>query len=422
MASFKISRISMGFDFVLNLFLSALVGFLIGLEREVHSIAENKKIFGGARTFALVSAFGYLSAYMNSFVPNSFLAAFVMFSALLLLSYAINFYKNNEGGVTTEIAAFMLFFVGAIFYFVSNEFAILSAVVMLVILNLKEHVTSFESSLQKKDINAAVIFLAMSFVVLPILPNESVDKFGLLNPYKIWFMVVLVAGISFLGYIAIKVFGNRMGLGLTGLIGGFVSSTAVTLTFSKKSKITPELSNNLAFGIAIASTIMFARMLILTYIFNQELAQTLFIPTLGVLVASFAYSYFLYRSTSESSMSEGVEFENPFELKEALYMGIIFGVILAAIKLGAKYLGDAGVYVVSAGSGLADVDAIVVSLANTQNMALEVLGAGIVLAAISNSISKFAICASVGSKSLWLKILGFHSINVAVLALLFFVF
>ena len=195
--------------FIQNSVLSLVLGFLIGLQREMHTIYSHKtKDFGGARTFSMISLFGYLSAWVSVYFPYFFLVASALMGLLLVAAYVINNVSASEKGSTTEFAALVTFVLGAMLYFTLPIFPVFITILVLFVLNLKDKIQEYEQTLTKQDLSAAIVFMVMTFVILPILPNEPVGPMGLVNFYMIWIMVVLVAGISFFGYIAIRFFGT----------------------------------------------------------------------------------------------------------------------------------------------------------------------------------------------------------------------
>jgi uncharacterized membrane protein (DUF4010 family) len=216
-------------------------------------------------------------------------------------------------------------------------------------------------------------------------------------------MVVLIAGISFAGYIAVRVFGSGKGIVLTGLLGGLISSTAVTLSLSRKAAANPELSQKVAVGIMLASTIMLARALFVIFLLNQALLHHLIVAFVIAFCASIAVAvYFYYKSKKDSFEDTPIEYKNPFELKEAVLLGLFFGLIIALVKLSKEYIGDSGVYAVSFISGISDVDAIILSLSGVagNTIGISVAGFGVAIAVITNNISKFLICYFIGTKEL----------------------
>jgi uncharacterized membrane protein (DUF4010 family) len=224
-----------------------------------------------------------------------------------------------------------------------------------------------------------------------------------LNPYRIWLMVVFISGISFLGYILIKIVGSREGIGLTGFLGGLASSTAVTLSFSQRSQDQSSLAKPFALAITVAWTMMFARVLLEVAAINPELLRVVWLPMIAAGLAGLVYSLYLY--FAQSWEEEGsVSFTNPFELGPALKFGLLYAVILVVARTAQIYFGETGVYFSSVLSGLADVDAITVSMAqlsaSVSGIPLRTASRAIVLATMANTLVKGGIVVVLGSGSL----------------------
>jgi len=267
--------------------------------------------------------------------------------------------------------------------------------------------------------------IVISAIVLPILPNEALlpPPFDVLNPFKIWLMVVFISGINFLGYVSIKIVGPEQGIGLTGLLGGLASSTAVTLGFTERSNRESGLSKPFALAIMVAWTVMFARVLVEVGVVNASLLGLVWLPIAAAGLLGLLYSLFLLRSQRSSEKSD-LEFSNPFDLGAAIKFGILYGVILVIARAAQMYFGNTGVYISSILSGLADVDAITLSLAQMSgsgNLDPVIAAQAIVLAAMSNTVVKGTMVMVGGAVPLKKAILpGF--ILVLVTGLVFAVF
>jgi uncharacterized membrane protein (DUF4010 family) len=403
--------------FIQNSILSLVLGFLIGLQREMHTIYAHKvQDFGGARTFSMIALFGYLSGWSNAFFPYFFLIASVLMGILLIAAYIINSFSISEKGATTEFAALVTFVIGGILTSAEPIFAVFTAIIVLFILNIKDAVQEYEQTITKKDLSAAILFMIMTFVILPILPDKAVDPMGLINLYRIWFMVVLVAGISFFGYIAIRILGSTHGIVVAGLFGGLVSSTAVAMSMARRVHENGFLTKNLALGIALASSMMLIRVGIEMWVINPDITRLFIIPIVAGSLAGYGYIAMLYFTSKREKISQNIEFKNPFDLKEALAMGLVFGVTLALITLSNRYVGDMGVYTVALVSGIADVDAIVLSLSSLAKNGLDPLTAqyGIIIAIITNSLAKAALVLFFGKMVLFRLVFTYYLISIGV--------
>lgn len=374
-----------------KLAIAIFVGALIGLERE-HSKMSKEKTMGGIRTFPLIALIGFLSALIANLEDKIFYFPFVAgFIILVAISY---FVTANMGriGITTEITSVITFILGSLIYW---DYIILAAgigVLVTIILSLKIQLHSFVGKLNENDIYATLKFALITVIILPILPDTTIDPLNVVNLKLIWLLVILVSGISFIGYIILKFYGREEGIPVTGLIGGMVSSTAVTYSFSKKSKENPQLSDSYTTGILLATTLMYPRVFFIMVVLNGALASALWIPLLILTLLGLVLSYFMWKK-AKSTKHENIELTNPFELKSALMFGLIFAVILFLSKGAQDYLGEGGVFVAASLGGLSSVDAIVLSLAQLSNSILTVKNVliGTFIAIISNTLFKCGI-------------------------------
>lgn len=384
-----------------NIIISMVLGFAIGLQREMNILYANRKEdFGGARTFSMIGVIGYLAALISLQTPLLLPVVTVVVGALLLGAYVINSTPGIENGVTTEFSAFATFLAGTMLAYEPEAVSVFVAIMVLFILNIKEKIRTYVKVIEKKDLNAAIIFLMMTFVVLPVLPNSPIDPWAYFNLYKIWLMVVLVAGISFFGYIAVRMVGATHGIGLAGFFGGLVSSTAVTLSLGRRGKDAPLLSKNLSIGIALACSIMLVRVFVEMYVINPPLAKQILLPVIVATVVGYAYIGYLFFTAKKETIIQELTFKNPFEMTEALMLGLLFGAVLALIKFANNTFGDSGVYIVSFIAGSADADAIALSLASFAKTGLSSITAlnAVILAIIANSMAKFTIVAFLGNR------------------------
>jgi uncharacterized membrane protein (DUF4010 family) len=374
-----------------EILLSVIIGFIIGLQRELHNLYKNESDLAGARTFALVSLIGYLSTYLN-FNP------FYGIIGLIIMGYYLNSKDKTSKGITTEISLITTYLLGMLLH-KNIEITIFLSVLVVTLLNMKSKLTNYESYISKKDLNATVTFLLITFIVLPILPNQYIDKFNLINPYQLWIFVVLLSGLSFLGYILNKIWGKR-GIYLAGIIGGLASSTAVTITFSQKSKINPTLSKHTAIAISLANSIMLLRVFLWVMIFNINIAKQLAIPFIIAFIIGFLYIFSLVKKNIYTKNETKMEFKNPLELWESLKYGLLFGLIFAGVKVAHQYFGDSGTLIVSFLAGITDVDAITISLSKyalnglNENIAIW----GILIATFTNQLAKLSYSYFVGSR------------------------
>ena len=385
------------------------LGLLLGFERERKRDAE--LLFGGVRTFALIALLGALGAFVERQMGQSWLiiAAFIAVAALVVMSYATTA-ARGELGITTEISALLAFIVGALCGWDNVGLASVATVVCLLLLTLKDFLHRMARRVEPADVEATLTFAVISVIILPLLPNQTFGPppIDVINPYKIWLMVVLIAGLNFLGYVLVKALGNEHGVVLTGILGGLVSSTAVTLSFSERSRREPEMSKAFVLAIIVAWTIMFVRVVVIVGVVNIALASGLALALGWMAAAGLVVSLNLWRQTKTRETGVVTAGANPFELSEAIKFGLLFGVVMVLARVAESYLGATGLYLAGAVAGLTDVDAISLSMANLSLISADSLTIAertIVIAVISNTLVKSGIGLFLGAPPLRRKML-----------------
>lgn len=401
------------------------IGLLIGLERE-HSRAKDQKIFAGIRTFPLIGILGFLTALTSSLTSEwVYVSVLIGFSGLLITAYS-NSAKDGRLGGTSEITAFLVFILGTMVYYGYILLPAIIAIIITMFLSLKIQLHTFVGKINGEDIFATLKLAIISIIILPLLPDETFGPLDVLNPRHIWYMVIFISGISFVGYIFIKLLGKNKGIVLTGLLGGLVSSTAVTFSLSKKSIIQPSLSYNYSIGIVLASAMMFFRVFIIVLVLNSALVSKLWIPLILFTIVGYIISRIMLKKELKNDLAE-IGITNPFELKSAFIFGLLFAAVIFGAKAAQVYLGDQGIYAASALAGLTSVDAIVLSLSklSSEQLVIDVAEKAVIIALISNTIVKIIITLIWGApelKSAAIKGLGFISILPLIYLLTLFIF
>lgn len=391
-------------------FLLALgLGALIGAERERFVVATRPfKAFGGLRTFMFISLLGALSTYVSEVFFDWFVVPVLLgLIALLVVGYtsSVKWSKAKEMGMTGEVTALITFIIGMMCLGPEPVFAVALSILVTALLYLRTRLHHFVRNLSGEEIYSALIFAIIAFVILPFLPDQTYGPLDVLNPYKIWLMVVFISGMGFAGYILIKALGERRGIGLTGLLGGLVSSTAVTLTLAGDAKKTRNhsLTKLLVFATIVANAVMFVRVLVEVWVVNVSLLDEVLLPMLFMLLAAALAAGFLWWTRDRDDHPETVvRHTSPLSLGPAIKFGLLFGFVLFAVKAAQVYFGDAGVFVASAISGFVDVDAITLSmaqLAKSDGISSSAAVTAIVIAVISNTAVKFVYASLFGSKS-----------------------
>jgi len=379
--------------------ISLAIGSLIGLERE-HS-HTGKERFGGLRTFIFISLFGTLSAMLAEIYTYLILiTAFLGIILIICFSYIATVYLERNVGIVNETASLITFILGVMCYMKEfQQFAIILAILVTTLLATKRITHEFAHKLKDVEVLDTLKFAVIALVVLPLLSpyNSEINLYGplTLNPYEIWLMVVFIAGISFVGYILMKFFGAEKGIGITGIIGGLFSSTAVTTTMAGKIRENNLLLKACVFATIISSAVMFMRILVVVAIINNTLLPYVLVPLLAMAITGGLLAFMVWRKRARiKTETAEIELKSPFSIIPALKFGIFFATVLLVAKAANIYFGETGIYAASIFSGLADVDAITLSMATMSGKGLIETGTAvtaITLAAMSNTIVKFAI-------------------------------
>lgn len=389
---------------LLNLLLALALGLLIGAERgwERRGAEEGTRL-AGIRTFGLIGLLGALWAVLAAELGEILLGfAFVAFAGLVIISHGRQVRAEKDYGITTLIAALLTFVIGALAMRGHQTEAASAAVVTAFLLSIKPLLHGWIRRIEERELLATLKLLLISVVLLPVLPNQGYGPWSALNPYELWWLVVLIAGISFFGYIAMRLFGAGKGTLLTGFFGGITSSTATTLHFSRLAGqgMQPAV---LAAGILIASATMFPRMLLEIAILNRSLVLPMLAPLLGMLAAALIGIAWLWRlAIRTSDRTVEAPLSNPFQLLPALKFGLLLALVMLATAALHAWLGHQGLYLAAAISGVADVDAITLSIARMPGIEhdLDAARGALTLAAIINTLFKGLLAAVIGGAAL----------------------
>lgn len=385
-------------DIFIQLAVALGLGLLVGLQRERRDPA-----IAGIRTFALITLFGAVAGQLGKAFGGWVVAVGLIAAAgLVTMGNLARMHKGEaDPGQTTEFTALLMYGIGA--WLVvgprMTEAVVLGGVVAL-LLHLKEPLHQFAGRMGEKDVWAIMQLVLIALVILPLLPDRTFGPYGVLNPYQIWWMVVLIVGLSLLGYVAYKMFGARAGAALGGVLGGLISSTATTVSYARRSKEDPESSRLAALVVVIASAVVFGRVLVEIGVVASRSFLDLAPPIaamLGVMAALSAAVWILDRK----KMAEPPEQGNPAELKSAVFFGLVYAGVLLAVAFARDRFGTAGLYTVAAISGLTDVDALTLSTSRLVEGGRLAPGDGwraILIAALSNLVFKMGIVAVLGSR------------------------
>jgi uncharacterized membrane protein (DUF4010 family) len=389
-----------------KIILSLAIGTLIGLEREKRAKGE---MVAGIRTFMLVSLFGLLSGYVSEIFNNNLIILFAFISVGILdaIGYMSRVAKMKTLGMTTEIAFLLTFLIGLICYYESYPYflTVTLGILLTFILVAKETLHGFVKHLEKKEIWDAIIFAIFAFIVLPILPTQPVDPFGALNLHTVWLAVVIVLSISFAGYVAMKLFGIKKGLALTGLFGGLASSTAVAISMAEKVKKDKRVLYSATFAVAVASSTMFLRQIAIVSFFDYTLAASLLLPFTLIGLIGYIFSCLIWKK-SEKERETKIDIGSPLALKSAFLFAIFMAVILFITKLSQNFFTPETLYLIALVAGLVEVDAITISLATLMfsGVSTAVIMNGIIIASLSNTFSKWFLVSRLGTKKMSIEV------------------
>lgn len=372
------------------------IGFLIGLERGWK--ARNEPEGGraaGLRTHALGGllggVWGALALTRDDGGLVALAAGFVVFSGAIVLFRYREAHDEGTFGVTTVIAAMLAFALGA--FAVMGDMGVAGGVGVAVaaLLAFKGVLHDWVERVSWTELRSGLLLLAMTFILLPLLPDRTIDPWGTINPFELWLLTVMIAAISFAGYIAIKTVGDRHGIMMTGIAGGLASSTAVTVTFAELAKAHPEKRDPLIAGALLSSATMAARVLGIIAAVGASLLPHVVVPIgLGGLTLLGMAFYFLRRQPKDGVQETRLRLRNPFELGTVLKFGALLTVVTVAAKLLTEVGGGQGVYALAAFSGIADVDAITLSMSRlARDPASLALAANAVLIVVAvNTVAK----------------------------------
>ncbi len=389
----------MDISIILKFLISFAIGALIGIERERKQ--SKIKEFAGIRTFMLIAVFGTSSAFLSTFYPNFIIIAFLGLVAMVGLSYIQTTRENGDIGITTEVTALLTFILGALCFTDEGlQIVPILAIIITTLLAVKPYLHKFARRISQKEINNTLKFLIIAFVILPLLPDQTFGPLDVFNPYQIWLIVVFISGISFAGYILMKFIGPEKGISATGIIGGLVSSTAVVTAMAARVKESDFLIRAAVFAAVVASSMMFLRVLLEVAVINPDLIGLVAAPMLSMGILGILLGLVAWKATKVREVGEDLKLKNPFSLRPALIFGLLFIGILFASKIAEIYFGNSGLYITSIISGVADVDAITISMAllARDTISPDVAVTAITLAAISNTIVKFLIALFFGTR------------------------
>jgi uncharacterized membrane protein (DUF4010 family) len=405
---------------LVRLVIALMLGALVGLEREFSFHSDTDRVpFAGIRTFPIISMAGFAAALASEYVTAAFPVAFAALAGLAVASHISRSAKSVAAGTTTEVGALLVFLVGGLCWWQELGPAVAVGVVMTLLLSYKPTLHHLVTALEVEDVRALLKFALIAVVILPALPNRDLGPGGLFNPRIVWLMVVFVSAVSFSGYGLSKLLGERAGLRATGLLGGLASSTAVTFSFTQRTREEPARAAAHAGVIALSCTMLFPRLLLLLLVWAPGLLPRTAPPFLALLALALVAALLLGGVPMESTSPHPV-MKNPFRLGPALTFGLLFALVLGLSRGAFELLGTGGIYLTSFVAGLEGMDAVTLSLVRLLpgTIGVGTVVRGLLLAFAANTLFKAAVVLGGRSRELKVRLLPFFAVQIIAALLL----
>ena len=382
-----------------RLLVALMVGVLIGLDRERAEVRKARQIFAGVRTFPLVALCGAIPALLvEQLGPLLAAVSLVAIAAIAVVSY-LRASANGDMGATTEVAAVATFLLGALAG--AGELVVAGAcgVAVAVLLVAKPKLEAFSRALSPEELTAALELAVITVIVLPLLPNRGFGPWQVWNPREIWMVVVLVTALSFVGFVAMRLLGERRGMAVTGAVGGLVSSTAVTMAMAERSRSADALARAAAAAAVVASSIMPLRVAVLAGAVNAGILPRLLPVVFVMSLAGLIAAWFLSRRRPDEPSESGRQIKNPFSVIAALSFAVIYAVVLIVVRGAGVYFGTGGTYAAAGLSAVADVDAVTIAFSRLGpgDTFWRMPAAAVTVAAVANTLVKMGIALATGS-------------------------
>jgi uncharacterized membrane protein (DUF4010 family) len=379
------------------------IGLLVGLEREyAKRVVDKEEQFAGVRTYPLLALLGFLSALLGDLYGPAFLVAGFAGTVLLVAATYVMMARTSSYGITTELAGIIVFLLGALVF--EDHILLATTITVLVasLLTMKVRLHTFIATLSPADIRAFIQFTIISALVLPFLPRGGFGPDGVWDLHETWTMVILVTGISLAGYLIAKLMGSRKGTLVEGLVGGLVSSTAVTLSLARRSRTGTAGGNRYAaVGIVAATAVLYPRILLETWVVDRTLALHLAPSIVIITAATLAGAYQLWRKTGGSNEDASeLNLTNPLNFAVALQFAAIYMAVQWLMMVATTQFPEQGVYVGSLVFGATDMDAITLSIARQDTLPHAERADAVLLATASNTVMKFLIVLVFGNPNL----------------------
>ncbi len=382
-----------------RLAVALLVGVLIGLDRERAEVRKARQIFAGVRTFPLLALCGAVPTLLvEEMGPLLAAVSLLAVAAIAVVSY-VRSSANGDMGATTEVAAVATFLLGALAGAGQLVVAGASGVAVAVLLVAKPKLEAFSRALSPEELTAALELAVITVIVLPLLPSRGLGPWQVWNPREIWMVVVLVTALSFVGFVAMRLLGERRGMAVTGAVGGLVSSTAVTMAMAERSRSAEPLARAAAAAAVVASSIMPLRVAVLAGAVNAGILPRLLPVVFVMALAGLTAAWILSRRRPDERNESASQIKNPFSLTAALSFAAIYAIVLVVVRGAGVYFGAGGTYAAAGLSAVADVDAVTIAFSRLGpgDTAWQMPAAAVTVAAVVNTLVKLGIAAGMGA-------------------------
>ena len=407
----------------LNFVLVTLFSLIIGLEqRRQHQETGEESQFGSDRTFTFIGILGFILYLLSPQTLFPYLTGLLALTVFLAIFYVKKIAFFKDFGVTTIMVVLIVYGLGPLLYLKPLWFVVMVVTTILILVELKPRFETLSLRFEKDEFILLAKFLIMAGIVLPLLSDQVISPEIPISPYKVWLAVVVISGISYLSYLIQKFFFPAgAGMLITGLLGGLYSSTATTVVLARKSKDHVLLSGQIAAAILLATGMMFLRVLVLAFIFNRSVADSLLIPLSSLSLLTFVISWLIYKFGGKGHDASKAEnhVKNPLEFKTAVLFAVLFVVFALLTQYVMGHFGKKGLEVLSWIVGITDIDPFLLSLfTGKYHLSVEVLSKATLIAVTSNNFIKLAYGLFWGNRNIY-KFLLIGFVSVIVVSLLF---
>lgn len=388
------------------------IGLLVGMERgwQKRFVGEGQRV-AGVRTYAILGLAGGICGVLAFEFDSSLILAVAIFAlaTMLTAAHVVSSITLDGIGITSQIASFTTFLLGALSAIGHPSLAAACAVATVFLLGLKDELHQSLRKIQHEEIQAALQLLIISVIILPLLPNHPIDPWGAINPFEFWLLIVLVTLISFVGHFAIRLFGHSYGILVSGALGGLASSTALSVSFAQKARKHPEMTGLLSIGIVLAHAVSFPRMLLVVWFVNEALVMAILWPSIIVTVVLTSIAFVMNRfiSAPQGGSITEQDLGKPFSWRGIFNFGLLLLSITFISELAHHFLGEQSIYPVAIIGAFVNLTAVALSVSQlfTNGLIVELTAAfALILSALGTGFFKVFVCSTFGNKKLGLII------------------